>query len=120
MTISSSSRGKFNVDKTGAAIHEKKHVENALKWHPPVERGMPYVDHLEHPDLMNLHCYSTQMLEHIGIEFCDHEAVESWYAAGASVKAHCVKIDRDHPLQRVHGACVSYTNTPAIRSGPSH
>ncbi|WP_287367676.1 trimethylamine methyltransferase family protein, partial [Mesorhizobium sp.] len=68
---------------------------------PSLERGLPYMDLLNPDDLLRLHNISMQILEEIGIEFRDDEAVEMWRAAGAEVTGQRVRIDRNQLLELV-------------------
>ncbi len=74
-----------------------------------MERGIPYLDLLDHDELLRLHNYSMQILEEIGIEFRDDESIALWTASGADVTGQRVRIDRNHLLELVHKAPESYT-----------
>ncbi|WP_192258132.1 trimethylamine methyltransferase family protein [Mesorhizobium caraganae] len=78
----------------GRDARQKMRSERAVTYMPPMERGLPYMDLLSADELERLHDYSMQILEEIGIEFRDDEAIALWQAAGADVTGQRVRIDR--------------------------
>ncbi|MEI8702963.1 trimethylamine methyltransferase family protein [Mesorhizobium sp. ISC15] len=91
----------MSVRAGGRDARQKMRSEKAVTYSPPMERGLPYMDLLSPDELLRLHNYSMQILEEIGIEFRDDEAIELWRAAGAGVIDQRVRIDRNHLLELV-------------------
>ena len=61
---------------------------------PALVRNIPVYDVLADEAVELIHEESCRILEDIGIEFRDDEAIASWKAAGASVSGTRVRIDR--------------------------
>ncbi|TIU63007.1 MAG: trimethylamine methyltransferase, partial [Mesorhizobium sp.] len=85
----------------GRDARQKMRSERAVTYMPPMDRGLPYMDLLNADELQRLHEYSMQILEEIGIEFRDDEAIVLWQAAGADVIDQRVRIDRNLLLELV-------------------
>ncbi len=66
-------------------------ADTGSDWLPPLERGLPYIDILT-PE--RVHDESMKLLEEVGIDFRDDEAVVLWRAAGADVDGYRIRIDR--------------------------
>ncbi|TIU57076.1 MAG: trimethylamine methyltransferase, partial [Mesorhizobium sp.] len=62
----------------GRDARQKLRSDRTVTYLPSLERGLPYMDLLSPDDLLRLHNISMQILEEIGIEFRDDEAVEMW------------------------------------------
>ncbi|MFD2054836.1 trimethylamine methyltransferase family protein [Mesorhizobium calcicola] len=93
----------------GRGARQKLRSDRTVTFLPPLERGLPYMDLLSQEDLLRLHNISMQILEEIGIEFRDDEAVELWRAAGADVVGQRVRIDRNQLLELVAKAPETFT-----------
>ncbi|MES0050004.1 MULTISPECIES: trimethylamine methyltransferase family protein [unclassified Mesorhizobium] len=85
----------------GRDARQKLRSDRSVTFMPSLERGLPYIDLLSPDELLRLHDYSMQILEEIGIEFRDDEAVEMWRAAGASVTGQRIRIDRNQLMELV-------------------
>ncbi|MER8441239.1 trimethylamine methyltransferase family protein [Mesorhizobium sp. M1312] len=93
----------------GRDARQKLRSDRTVTWLPPLERGLPYMDLLNQDDLLRLHNISMQILEEIGIEFRDDEAIELWRSAGADVSGQRVRIDRNLLLELVAKAPETFT-----------
>ncbi|MER8544005.1 trimethylamine methyltransferase family protein [Mesorhizobium sp. M1334] len=93
----------------GRDARQKLRSDRTVTWLPPLERGLPYMDLLNQDDLLRMHNISMQILEEIGIEFRDDEAIELWRAAGADVSGQRVRIDRNQLLELVAKAPETFT-----------
>ncbi|MCV3211869.1 trimethylamine methyltransferase family protein [Mesorhizobium sp. YC-39] len=85
----------------GRDARQKLRSDRTVTFLPVLERGLPYMDLLSPDDLLRLHDISMQILEEIGIEFRDDEAIDLWRAAGADVTDQRVRIDRNQLLELV-------------------
>ncbi|MEI9415698.1 trimethylamine methyltransferase family protein [Mesorhizobium sp. Cs1321R2N1] len=85
----------------GRDARQKIRSERAVRYMPPMDRGLPYMDLLSADELERLHGYSMQILEEIGIEFRDDESIALWQAAGADVRGQRVRIDRNLLMELV-------------------
>ncbi|RAZ72977.1 trimethylamine methyltransferase family protein [Mesorhizobium atlanticum] len=93
----------------GRGARQKMRSDRTVTFMPPLERGLPYMDLLSQEDLLRVHNISMQILEEIGIEFRDDEAVALWRAAGAAVDGQRVRIDRNQLLELVAKAPEAFT-----------
>ncbi|MGX9144710.1 trimethylamine methyltransferase family protein [Mesorhizobium sp. 128a] len=78
----------------GREARQKLRNDKTVTLLPVLERGLPYMDVLSAENLLHLHNISMQILEEIGIEFRDDEAIDLWRRAGANVTGQRVRIDR--------------------------
>ena len=78
-------------------------------WLAPLERGLPYVDILTLEQVERVHHESMKLLEEVGIDFRDDEAVTMWAAAGADVDGYRIRIDRELLMELVSTAPEEYT-----------
>ena len=74
-----------------------------------MDRGVPYVDLLTNEQEEELHNSSMTVLEEIGIEFRDDEAIALWRQAGADVDDYRVRIDRNHLVELIASVPETYT-----------
>jgi trimethylamine--corrinoid protein Co-methyltransferase len=79
----------------GREARRSARTEKVIERLPPMERGIPYVDLVPHAQLLRIHDASMTMLEEIGIEFRDDEAISMWKTTGATVDGYRVRIDRE-------------------------
>ncbi|MEI9426018.1 trimethylamine methyltransferase family protein, partial [Mesorhizobium sp. Cs1299R1N1] len=93
----------------GRDARQKIRTDRSVTFLPTLERGIPYMDLLHHEDLLRLHDQSMQILEEIGIEFRDDEAIEYWRKAGADITGQRVRIDRNLLLELVAKAPEAFT-----------
>ncbi|MGX5844733.1 trimethylamine methyltransferase family protein [Mesorhizobium sp. ArgA1] len=78
----------------GREARQKLRNDRTVTLLPVLERGLPYMDVLSPDKLLHLHDISMQILEEIGIEFRDDEAIDLWRKAGADVTGQRVRVDR--------------------------
>ena len=76
---------------------------------PPLERGLPPIDPIPHEALLRIDDASKTILEEVGIEFRDDEAIAMWRSAGAAVNGYRVRIDREHLTELIATAPAEYT-----------
>ena len=76
---------------------------------PPLERGIPYLNLLDEDGVQRLHDASMRILEEVGIEFRDEEALAYWRDAGADIRHQRVRIDRELLMTLVGKAPAEYT-----------
>jgi trimethylamine--corrinoid protein Co-methyltransferase len=79
----------------GRASRRAERTAFALKSLPPLERQIPLYEVLSHERLELLHDASMRILEQVGIDFRDDEALALWKQAGADIKGQRVHIPRD-------------------------
>lgn len=77
----------------------------------PFTNALPPVEMLSAEQLERIHDTSMRILEEVGIDFLDDEALDIWEAAGAEVdrKSQHVKMDRDLVLEAVAKAPAAFT-----------
>lgn len=80
-------------------------------WLPELDRGIPYVDLLTPEQMDRVHDETMRLLEEVGCEFRDDEAVAMWLAAGADVQGQRVRFDREFLMSLVATAPEQYTMT---------
>ncbi|WP_352835691.1 trimethylamine methyltransferase family protein [Mesorhizobium sp. M0830] len=85
----------------GRDARQKLRSDRTVTYLPSLERGLPYMDLLSPDELLRLHNISMQILEEIGIEFRDAEAIALWRAAGTDVTGQRVRIDRNQLMELV-------------------
>jgi trimethylamine---corrinoid protein Co-methyltransferase len=66
-----------------------------VRWLPPAERRIPLYEVLDEEQLERLHEAAMRVLEELGIEFRDDEALALWKQAGAEVSGQRVRIPRE-------------------------
>lgn len=74
-----------------ASRREARSAVEAVSW-PVLDRQVPVYDVLNEDRLEALHQASIKLLEEIGIDFRDDEAVAMWKEVGADVQGHRVRI----------------------------
>ena len=79
---------------------------NAL---PTLERKIPPYEVLDEEQLERIHQASMKILEEVGIDFRDPEALADWRAAGADVQGERVRIPRELLMELVAKAPSEYT-----------
>jgi len=78
-------------------------------WLPELDRGLPYLDLLTPEQMERVHDETMKLLEEVGCEFRDDEAVAMWAEAGADVDGQRVRFDRDFLMGLVSTAPEQYT-----------
>ncbi len=76
---------------------------------PALERRLPPVDPVSHDELVRIDNASKTILEEVGIEFRDDEAISMWRSAGAEVDGFRVRIDREMLVELIATAPSEYT-----------
>ena len=78
-------------------------------WLPELDRGLPYLDLLSEEQMARVHDETMRLLEEVGCEFRDDEAVEMWRVAGADIDGQRVRFDRDFLMGLISSAPEHYT-----------
>ena len=101
----------------GRSARRATREANTVQWLPELTRGIPYLDIVPHEQLLRIHDASMSILEEVGIEFRDDEAISMWKASGARVEGYRVRIDREHLMDLISTAPSEYT---MISRNPEH
>lgn len=101
----------------GRSARRATREANTVQWLPELTRGIPYLDIVPHEQLLRIHDASMSILEEVGIEFRDDEAISMWKASGARVEGYRVRIDREHLMDLISTAPSEYT---MISRNPDH
>ena len=83
------------------AARRKARLEAPIVMLPTLERNIPLYEVLDEEGVELIHDASMRILEEVGIDFRDPEALDYWQAAGAEVKEQCVHIPREMLLDLV-------------------
>ena len=65
-----------------------------MRWLPPPERRLPAYEILDAEQLERVHQASMRIVEDLGVEFRDEEALAAWRRAGAEVEGQRVRAPR--------------------------
>jgi len=76
---------------------------------PVLERRVPVYEVLDEAGLERIHEASLQILEQVGIDFRDAEALELWKSAGAEIERWRVRIPRELLMDLVAKAPAEFT-----------
>ena len=76
----------------GRAARREARTAPRLRWLPVLERAVPVYEILDDERLELIHRASLDILEQVGIDFRDDEAVRLWRDAGAEVERFRVRI----------------------------
>src|SRR5919106_80867 len=79
----------------GRAARREARTGPQRRWLPVLERAVPVYEILDEERLELIDRASLDILEQVGIDFRDDEAVQMWRAAGADVERHRVRIPRE-------------------------
>ena len=109
----------------GRKARRTSRLEKTVRTLPAMKRGLPYIDLMTPEQLEKMHDASMRILEQKGIDFRDDESAEMWRAAGAMVKGHRIRIDRELLMSLISTAPSSYTmharnSTHTIKIGDGH
>ncbi len=85
-----------------------------LPWRPPVNRDRP-TEPIDGEAVARIHGGAMRILEEIGIQFMNDEAVGILRAAGCPVDGQCVRMDREFVMEMVAKAPAQFTITPRNR-----
>jgi len=94
-----------------SARRAERQADRGPAWLPELDRGIPYVDLLTPEQMERVHDETMKLLEEVGCEFRDDEAVSMWQAAGAVVEGQRVRIDRELLMGLIGSAPEQYTMT---------
>ncbi|MEM9477227.1 MAG: trimethylamine methyltransferase family protein [Pseudomonadota bacterium] len=94
-----------NAGRRGGAVIEQR------PWHIPVNPDRP-TEPLDADGVAALHDAAMRILEEIGIEFLNEEALGIFQEAGCKVEDGLVKMDRDWVMEMVGRAPARFTLTP--------
>jgi trimethylamine--corrinoid protein Co-methyltransferase len=72
-----------------------------VRWLPPVRRRIGYYEVLGEEQAERLHDAAMRIVEELGIEFRDEEALSLWRQAGAGVTGQRVRVDRNLLMELV-------------------
>ncbi len=81
-----------------------------------LERKIPYLDLLSPEQVERIHDESMKLLEEVGIEFRDDEAIAMWEAHGTKTDGYRVRFDRDELMALIAQAPETYTMVARDRS----
>ncbi|WP_375230803.1 trimethylamine methyltransferase family protein [Roseobacter sp. S98] len=97
--------------RAGAASRRGSAVIEQMPWKPPVNTDKP-VEPLSSEGVEAIHDGAMRILEEIGVEFLNPEAVEILRRAGADVTGENVRMGRDFVMEWVARAPSEFTLTP--------
>lgn len=95
-----------NAERRGTAVIEQ------MPWHPPINIDRP-TEPLTEEGVWAIHDGAMRILEEIGIEILNPEALELFRAHGGStINGDNVRMDRDYVMEMIAQAPESWTITP--------
>ena len=107
--------------RAGAAARRGSAALEQMPWTPPVNIDRP-TEPLTEEGIAAIHDGAMRILEEIGVQFLNAEALQIFKQAGVKVEGELVKMDRDFVMEMVGKAPSEFTLTPrnperAIRIG---
>ena len=108
-----------NAERRGTATIEQ------MPWNPPINRDRP-IEPLDEAGVLAVHDGAMRILEEIGIEILNAEALEIFRAdGGCDIRGENVRMGRDYVMEKIALAPESWTITPrnpdhAITIGGKH
>jgi trimethylamine--corrinoid protein Co-methyltransferase len=102
--------------RAGAARRRGGEVIEQMPWNPPLLVDRP-VEPLSEEGVFAIHDGAMRILEEIGIEFLNHEALEILRTAGCTIDGENVRMGRDMVMEYLALAPDSFTLTPR---NPAH
>ncbi len=107
--------------RAGAAARRGSAALEQMPWNPPVNIDRP-TEPLTEEGIAAIHDGAMRILEEIGVQFLNAEALQIFKQAGVKVEGELVKMDRDFVMEMVGKAPSEFTLTPrnperAIRIG---
>lgn len=102
--------------RAGAARRRGSEVIEQMPWNPPLLVDRP-VEPLSEEGVAAIHDGAMRILEEIGIEFLNHEALEILRTAGCTIDGENVRMGRDMVMAYLALAPDSFTLTPR---NPAH
>ena len=82
-----------------------------MPWKPPVNRDHP-TEPLDEAGVAAIHDGAMRIMEEIGIDFLNDEALDLFREAGCKVEGQNVRMGRDWVMEMVRKAPASFTITP--------
>ena len=110
MTEGTKRRGRGG-GRAGAAERRGSAVIEQMPWNPPVMTDPP-VEPLRPEGVAAIHDGAMRILEEIGIEFLNPEAIEILREAGCTINGENVRMGRDFVMEMVAKAPSEFTITP--------
>ncbi|MEE4118219.1 MAG: trimethylamine methyltransferase family protein [Paracoccaceae bacterium] len=107
-------RGERRRRSGGRAGNARRMSAGAIAQRPwqLVEASDPWVEPLTQDGVQAIHEGAMRILEEIGIEFLNDEALALFRQAGATVKERTVRMDRDWVMEMLAHAPAEFTITP--------
>lgn len=92
---------------------------------PALVRRIPCYDVVSEEGVEQIHQFAMRVIEEVGVEFRDEEALESWRKAGATVEGEKVRASREMVLElvgKVPSGYTQYARNPerTIKVGGDH
>jgi trimethylamine--corrinoid protein Co-methyltransferase len=97
--------------RAGAATRRGTAVIEQMPWNPPVNTDRP-TEPLGTEGVEAIHDGAMRILEEIGIEFLNHEALEILRKAGCTVDGENVRMGREFVMEWIGKAPAQFTLTP--------
>ena len=97
--------------RAGAAARRGAAVIDQMPWNPPVITDQP-IEPLSPEGIEAIHDGAMRILEEIGIEFYNEEAIGILREAGCTIDGNNVRMGRDFVMEMVAKAPSSFTITP--------
>ncbi len=97
--------------RAGAAERRGSEVIDQMPWNPPVNIDKP-TEPLGPEGIEAIHDGAMRILEEIGVEFYNEEAIEILREAGCTITGDNVRMGRDFVMEMVAKAPSSFTITP--------
>ena len=94
---------------SGRAARHRARVGAPAPMLPPLELALPFYEVLDEEGVERIHDASMWILEEVGIDFRDDEAIGYWKAARADIDGYRVRIDRALLMELVAKAPETFT-----------
>ncbi len=107
----STTRKRRSGGRAGAAARRGGAVIDQMPWNPPVNIDQP-TEPLGPEGIEAIHEGAMRILEEIGIEFYNQEAIEILREAGCTINGDNVRMGRDFVMEMVRKAPSKFTITP--------
>ncbi len=104
-------RKRRSGGRAGAAARRGGEVIDQMPWNPPINLDAP-VEPLTPDGIAAIHDGAMRILEEIGIEFLNDEAIGILREAGCTIQGQNVRMGRDFVMEMVAKAPARFTITP--------
>ncbi|MEP3635627.1 MAG: trimethylamine methyltransferase family protein, partial [Paracoccaceae bacterium] len=111
MADTSRKRRSRGGGRAGAAERRGSAIIEQMPWSPPINIDAP-IEPLDQDGVQAIHNGALHILENIGIEFLNPEALKILKAAGCTVNGENVRMGRDFVMEMVGKAPSTFTITP--------